>query len=99
MWVQGENILPQDSKSTLCFCFLRFLELFDHSPTYYEVKEKTRKLGELTKLFLVNKKKKSLRTTIAMTLVDQWKLTEDDYLEWTWDVVNGEMVMRVKKGA
>ena len=57
-----------------------------------------KKLGELTKLFLVNKKKKSLRTTIPMTLVNQWKLTEDDYLEWTWDVVNGEMVMRVKKG-
>jgi hypothetical protein len=58
-----------------------------------------KKLGELTKLFLVNKKKKSLRTTIPMALVNQWKLTEDDYLEWTWDVVNGEMVMRVKKGA
>jgi hypothetical protein len=31
-----------------------------------------------------------------MTLVNQWKLIED-YLEWTWEVVNGEMVMRVKK--
>jgi hypothetical protein len=52
---------------------------------------------DLTKLFIVNKRKKSLRTTIPMTLVKQWKLSEDDYLEWTWEVVNGKMVMRVNK--
>ena len=60
-------------------------------------KEKTRKLGELTKLFLVNKTKRSLRTTIPITVIKQWDLTEDDYLEWTWQVINGEMVMIVKK--
>lgn len=38
-----------------------------------------------------------LRTTIPMTLVNQWKLTEDDYIDWTWQVVNGKMVMMVEK--
>jgi hypothetical protein len=32
-----------------------------------------------------------------MTLVNQWKLSEGDYLEWTWEVVNGEMVMQMNK--
>lgn len=65
--------------------------------TLKQAKGKAKKLGEITKLYLVNKKKKSLRTTIPMTLVNQWKLTEDDYIDWTWQVVNGKMVMMVEK--
>jgi hypothetical protein len=45
----------------------------------------------------VNKQKKSLRTTIPMTLVNQWDLTENDYLEWTFKAVEGKMVVEIDK--
>jgi hypothetical protein len=34
-----------------------------------------------------------------MSIVKHWKLREGDKLEWLWEVVNGEMVLRVRKVA
>jgi hypothetical protein len=56
-----------------------------------------RKMGEKTKLFLAAKGKDSLRTTIPMSIVKQWKLTKEDSLDWTWEIHNNKMVVRVSK--
>ena len=56
-----------------------------------------RKMGEKTKLFLAAKGKDSLRTTVPMSLVKQWKLTNDDSLDWTWEIHNNKMVVRVSR--
>ena len=40
------------------------------------------KMRDRTKLFLTNRQKESLRTTIPMSIVKQWNLTEGDYLGW-----------------
>jgi hypothetical protein len=55
------------------------------------------KMGEKTKLFLADKNKISLRTTIPVSLVKQWNLSKDDSLDWSWEVHKGETVMIVRK--
>jgi hypothetical protein len=54
-------------------------------------------LGEETTLAKNSKQFASLRTTIPMSIVRQWKLREGDKLDWSWEVVNNEMVLRVRK--
>jgi hypothetical protein len=39
-------------------------------------------MRDRTKLFLTNKNKESLRTTVPMSIVRQLDLTENDYLGW-----------------
>lgn len=56
-----------------------------------------RKMGEITKLFLAVKGKDSLRTTIPMSIVKQWNLTSNDYLDWSWDISQNKMVVVVRK--
>jgi hypothetical protein len=34
-----------------------------------------------------------------MSIVKQWKLREGDKLEWSWEVVNSEMVLRVRNSS
>ena len=56
-------------------------------------------MRDRTKLFLTNRNKESLRTTIPMSIVKQWNLTEDDYLGWQleYDKSRGKMVAVVIK--
>jgi hypothetical protein len=38
-----------------------------------------------------------LKTTVPMSFVRQWKLTDKDKLYWEWKVVDGEMIAVVAK--
>jgi endonuclease/exonuclease/phosphatase (EEP) superfamily protein YafD len=46
-------------------------------------------MGEITSL--------TKKTTVPMTFVRQWALTEKDKLYWEWKVVDGEMIAVVAK--
>ncbi|AFU58289.1 hypothetical protein Ngar_c13510 [Candidatus Nitrososphaera gargensis Ga9.2] len=54
-------------------------------------------VGEVTTLAKNSPKFASLRTTVPMSVVKQWKLKEGDKLEWEWKVVDGEMALVIKK--
>lgn len=54
-------------------------------------------MGETTTLAKASSNYASLRTVVPMSIVRQWKLKEGDKLEWEWKVVEGEMVLVVKK--
>ena len=54
-------------------------------------------MGEITSLTRNTKKFASLKTTVPMSFVRQWALTEKDKLYWEWKVVDGEMVAVVAK--
>jgi hypothetical protein len=45
-----------------------------------------RLLGEQTTLVKASTKFESLRTTVPMSIVKQWKLNEGDKLDWNWEV-------------
>ena len=42
-------------------------------------------MGEITVTTKASSKFASLRTTIPMSVVKQWKLNEGDRLEWEWE--------------
>lgn len=52
-------------------------------------------MGEITKLTLAKTKSTSLRTTVPMSIVRQFKLTEGDKIDWTLDVKDGKMIIVV----
>jgi hypothetical protein len=54
-------------------------------------------MGEVTTLAKNSPKFASLRTTIPMNIVRQWQLKEGSKLDWSWEVINGEMVIVVRK--
>lgn len=54
-------------------------------------------VGETTTLAKASSQFNSLRTTVPMSVVKQWKLKEGDKFDWEWKVVDGEMVLVVKK--
>jgi hypothetical protein len=54
-------------------------------------------LGEITTLAKNSPKFASLRTTIPMSIIKQWKLKEGDKLDWSWEVKNGDMVVVVRR--
>lgn len=54
-------------------------------------------MGEITTLAKNSPKFASLRTTVPMSVVKQWKLEEGDKLEWEWKVIDGEMALVIKK--
>lgn len=54
-------------------------------------------VGETTKLSKAATGKESLRTTIPMNIVRQWNLSAGDEIDWTWEVVKGEMIVRIKR--
>ena len=39
----------------------------------------------------------SLRTTIPMSIVKQWKLKDKDKLDWEWKVIDGNLAIVVSK--
>jgi endonuclease/exonuclease/phosphatase (EEP) superfamily protein YafD len=54
-------------------------------------------MGEITSLTKNTKEFASLKTTVPMSFVRQWALTEKDKLYWEWKVVDGEMIAVVAK--
>jgi hypothetical protein len=54
-------------------------------------------MGEITSLTKNTKEFASLKTTVPMSFVRQWALTEKDKLCWEWKVVDGEMIAVVAK--
>ena len=56
-------------------------------------------MGETSKLSLNTTKKASLRTTVPMSIVKQWNLKAGDELDWSWEVIKGDMVVRVRKAS
>jgi hypothetical protein len=48
-------------------------------------------MGEVTTLAKNSPKFASLRTTIPMNIVRQWQLKEGSKLDWSWEVINGEV--------
>jgi hypothetical protein len=58
-----------------------------------------RLLGEQTTLVKASSKFESLRTTVPMSIVKQWKLNEGDRLDWSWEILNGKMVLVVSRGS
>jgi antitoxin component of MazEF toxin-antitoxin module len=53
-------------------------------------------LGEITYLNKAATKGESLRTTVPMSIVKQFGLTDEDKLDWTLKVENGEIVIQIK---
>jgi len=56
-------------------------------------------MRDKTKLFLANRDKESLRTTVPMSIVKQLDLTEDDYLGWQleYDKTRDKLIVVVSK--
>lgn len=54
-------------------------------------------MGEITTLIKAAPKVASLRTTVPMSVVKQWKLKDGDKIEWEWKVVDGQMALVVTK--
>ena len=57
----------------------------------------SRDLGEVTVATKASSKFASLRTTIPMSIVKQWKMKDGDKIDWEWEVLKGEMVLVIKK--
>ena len=53
-------------------------------------------MGEITYLTKAASKSKSLRTTVPMSIVNQFGLTEDDKLDWILKAEGGELVILVQ---
>ena len=54
-------------------------------------------MGEVTTLAKNSPNFASLRTTIPMNIVRQWNLKPGSQLDWSWEVVNGEMIIVVRR--
>ena len=55
------------------------------------------RMGEITVATKASSKFASLRTTIPMSIVKQWKLKGSDKLEWEWKIIEGQMALVVSK--
>jgi hypothetical protein len=55
------------------------------------------KMGEITVAMRASSKFASLRTTIPMSIVKQWKLKDKDKLDWEWKVIDGSLAIVVSK--
>lgn len=54
-------------------------------------------VGEVTTLAKASSKFASLRTTVPMSVVKQWKLKVGDKFDWEWKVVDGEMALVLRR--
>jgi hypothetical protein len=57
----------------------------------------SRRMGEITIANKASSKFASLRTTIPMSIVRQWRLKNGDKLDWEWKVIEGQMSLVVTK--
>jgi hypothetical protein len=56
-----------------------------------------KQMGEFTVAKKASSKFASLRTTIPMSIVRQWKLEDGDKLDWEWKVIDGQLAIVVSK--
>jgi hypothetical protein len=54
-------------------------------------------MGEVTTLAKNSPEYASLKTTVPMNIVKQWKLSVGSKIDWSWEVVNGELAIVVRK--
>lgn len=54
-------------------------------------------MGEISTLTKNTKQFASLKTTIPISIVKQWKLKSGDQLDWSWEIVRNEMKVVVSK--
>ena len=54
-------------------------------------------MGEITVAKKASSKFASLRTTIPMSIVRQWKLEDGDKLDWEWEIIEGQLAIVVNK--
>jgi hypothetical protein len=59
----------------------------------------SRDLGEVTVATKASSKFASLRTTIPMSIVKQWKMKDGDKIDWEWKVIDGKMVLIVTRAS
>ena len=66
--------------------------------TAYPIAYLTRgkKMGEITYLNKAATKGESLRTTVPMSIVKQFGLTDEDKLDWQIKAGNGELFIQIK---
>lgn len=50
-----------------------------------------------TTLFRIRKGSDSLRTTVPDTYVEMLKLKDGDKLDWTHEIINNEVIIRIRK--
>jgi hypothetical protein len=53
-------------------------------------------MGEISTLTTATTGKESLRTTVPMSIIKQFKLKSGDQLDWNFDVKDGVMILVVK---
>ncbi|WP_084063635.1 AbrB/MazE/SpoVT family DNA-binding domain-containing protein [Geoglobus acetivorans] len=53
-------------------------------------------MGEITVLSKASTKSRSLRTTVPISIVRQFNLSEGDLLNWEMSAENGEIIIIVK---
>jgi hypothetical protein len=53
-------------------------------------------MGEQTTLALATTGKESLRTTVPMSIIKNFKLKAGDKLDWNFDVKDGKMIIVVQ---
>jgi antitoxin component of MazEF toxin-antitoxin module len=53
-------------------------------------------MGEITYLNKATTKGESLRTTVPMSIVKQFGLTEDDKLDWMIKAEGGDLIIHIK---
>ena len=54
-------------------------------------------MGEVTTLAKNSPEFASLKTTVPMSIVKQWKLSPGSQIDWSWEIVNNELVLVVRK--
>jgi hypothetical protein len=54
-------------------------------------------MGEQTSLVKYANDKKSLRTSVPISIIKNWSLKAGDKIDWSWEVHKGKMVVRVTK--
>lgn len=53
-------------------------------------------MGEVTTLTLATTGKESLRTTVPMSIIKQFKLKAGDKLDWNFEVKDSQLVLIVR---
>ena len=75
----------------------RYRNLPNTRQSLYESLQYFQRMGEITVAKKASSKFASLRTTIPMSIVRQWKLEDGDKLDWEWKVIDGQLAIVVSK--
>lgn len=77
--------------------YYRYRHLPNTRQSLYESLQYFQRMGEITVAKKASSKFASLRTTIPMSIVRQWKLEDGDKLDWEWKVIDGQLAIVVSK--